>query len=219
MFTMDYNLPRLVHEAAIKAASRSKSIDPARYWQQLAELDIPRLRGEYQNKHLPSTAYPAFPVTDNAVNTYATTVKPAKIIGIDGSQIYPDDALDMAWGYYQSIACSLDGQELFASEFVDIGGLFAEQIQKGDSSCLFRQGLSRAREWINERRDVQERELAFKISERKQDTLILLDGPLIPPTKNRKPIVPSWIGSFQGKLIVGLVSSPNVTVEQSEAES
>jgi len=108
-------------------------------------------------------------------------VIPTEVIGVDGSQVYPDSAEPLPWAYAHAMVTSPSTRYL--SRFFSPTELIQEKAASG-------------RKLIDSVRFSLELELASHIAwEHKDNAVVLLDGPVLPPgrphTTGRV-----WDGSF-----------------------
>lgn len=90
-----------------------------------------------------------------------------KIIAVDGSQVYPDPAEPLPWGYAHAMVTDPPGKYL------------AEFLRPGE---LLRARAARGRKYVDNVRFSLELHLAASVSEEKgSDAVVLLDGPILPP--------------------------------------
>ena len=93
--------------------------------------------------------------------------KETPIIAVDGSQIYPDPAEPLPWGYAHAMVTDPPGKYL--AEFLGPGELLRERSARG-------------RKYVDNVRFSLELNLASEVSgEKKGATVVFLDGPIMPP--------------------------------------
>jgi len=91
----------------------------------------------------------------------------AKIIAVDGSQVYPDPAEPLPWGYAHAMVTDPPGKYL--SEFLRPGELLRARAARG-------------RKYVDNVRFSLELHLAASVAVKKgEDVVVLLDGPILPP--------------------------------------
>lgn len=94
-------------------------------------------------------------------------VIPTEVIGVDGSQIYPDSAEPLPWAYAHAMVTSPSTRHL--SRFFSPAELIHEKAASG-------------RRLIDSARFSLELELASHVAwEHKDNAVVLLDGPILPP--------------------------------------
>ena len=94
-------------------------------------------------------------------------VIPTEVIGVDGSQIYPDPAEPLPWAYAHAMVTSPSTRHL--SRFFSPAELIHEKAASG-------------RRLIDSARFSLELELASHVAwEHKDNAVVLLDGPILPP--------------------------------------
>jgi hypothetical protein len=94
-------------------------------------------------------------------------VIPTEVIGVDGSQIYPDSAEPLPWAYAHAMVTSPSTRHL--SRFFNPAELIHEKAASG-------------RRLIDSARFSLELELASHVAwEHKDNAVVLLDGPILPP--------------------------------------
>ncbi len=90
-----------------------------------------------------------------------------KIIAVDGSQIYPDPAEPLPWGYAHAMVTDPPGRYLAA--FLKPGELLRERAARG-------------RKYVDNVRFSLELHLAAQVAgEKGKGVVVLLDGPILPP--------------------------------------
>jgi hypothetical protein len=90
-----------------------------------------------------------------------------KIIAVDGSQIYPDPAEPLPWGYAHAMVTDPPGKYL--SEFLRPGELLRARAARG-------------RKYVDNVRFSLELHLAASVAvDKGSDVVVLLDGPILPP--------------------------------------
>lgn len=89
------------------------------------------------------------------------------VIAVDGSQIYPDPAEPLPWGYAHAMVTDPPGKYL--AEFLEPGELLREKSARG-------------RKYVDNVRFSLELNLASEVSgEKEGDAVVFLDGPIMPP--------------------------------------
>jgi hypothetical protein len=110
----------------------------------------------------------AYPVDDQPWQVFSAVLPdPPKLLGVDGSQIYPDPAEPLPWAYAHAMATFPPGR--YISRFMTPGELLRENAASG-------------RKLVDVVRFCLELELAAECAEENKDTsVVLLDGPILPP--------------------------------------
>ncbi len=174
---LDPTLRKQVERAAHNAAQRTGDTNPTDWLERLViAAQSPNLadRIALARSHRWAGAIPSWEAVDTAKITNATHL-PA--VGIDGSQVYPDQRSAVKWAYIQSVGYRTGYSPLFACQFVDIGeqisngdGLWADELVENDELM----GLTNAWRTLLEMR--QGRDAAIQ----HPGSLVLFDNGLLP---------------------------------------
>ena len=110
----------------------------------------------------------ATPTSEVVTAAFSSSAEALRILGVDGSQIYPDHKSPVPWGYIQAVAYEIGfGEKYRQAEFLT------------PSSLIF-DGRIVPDEVVDMRRSIIEIQLASEVSRQERDALILMDGGLLP---------------------------------------
>ena len=115
---IDPELRNKVISAALAAARRSQKVDLSELWKKLTAVEPEGILDTLETIEYP---YGAIPVLGSPGASYPTKADSLAVVGIDGSQIYPDWEQPVLWGYIQALAYRQQSPLGFVSDFVDIG--------------------------------------------------------------------------------------------------
>jgi len=119
--------------------------------------------------------------------------KETRIIAVDGSQIYPDPAEPLPWGYAHAMVTDPPGEYL--SEFLRPGELLRARAARG-------------RKYVDNVRFSLELHLAASVAVKKgEGVVVLLDGPILPPGRT----LPSREGTGKDYLDQALIALDDAT--------
>jgi len=204
---IDPELRNKVISAAVAATRRSQRVDLPELWKKLTAVDLEGILDALETIEYP---YGAIPVLGSPGASYPTKADSLPVVGIDGSQVYPDREQPVLWGYIQALAYRQQSPPGFVSDFVDIG---STKNSDGSDEHAFdrRAGADSVNFW----RTLLEMRLAADVTGANTDQVILMDYPLLP-----------WIGAnlrdpgrqireyldlmekLKGSLLAGIVSAP-----------
>ena len=209
---LDPTLRQQVEQAARNAAQRAGDIDPADWLERLIlAAHTPNLadRIALARSHRWAGAIPTWEPVDLAQPAAA---QPAPVVGIDGSQVYPDQRAAVKWAYIQAVAYRAGSPALFESQFVDIGeqisngdGVWADELMENDELV----GLTNA--W----RTLLEMRLGRDAAVQHPGSLVLFDNGLLPwlsvsgatATRQLKDYLDHLV-AVQPGLVAGYISGP-----------
>jgi len=209
---LDPTLRQQVEQAARNAAQRADDTDPADWLERLVQAaQAPHLadRIALARSHRWAGAIPTWESVDLAQPAAA---QPAPAVGIDGSQVYPDQRAAVKWAYIQAVAYRTGCAPMFACQFVDIG----EQIASGDG--MWADELMENDELMgptNAWRTLLEMRLGRDAAVQNPGSLVLFDNGLLPwlsvsgatASRQLKEYVDNLAGIRPG-LVAGYISGP-----------
>jgi hypothetical protein len=174
---IDPTIRQKAEQAAYAAAERAREVDLDDWLQRLyaaGRSPLLQQRLELAKAHRWAGALPTWEPVDFV---HSSNAEALDVIGIDGSQIYPQDRNPVLWTYIQAVAYRKQFAPLFESQFVDIGSELARTSQISGELNENRDGLAAL---TNTWRTLLEMRLARVAGERYPDGLILLDNGLLP---------------------------------------
>ena len=204
---IDPEIRKKVIAAATAAARRSGKVDLSELWGKLVSIDLEVIIDALETMEYP---YGAVPVIGPPGVTYQTQASSLPVVGIDGSQIYPDWQEPVQWGYIQALAYRVLSPPDFVSDFVDIAT--SGTSSRFDDYEIDRRGGA---ESINFWRTLLEMSLAVDVAGANSDHVILMDYPLLPwispdsrdPDRQIREYF-SLVEKLKGTLLAGIVSAP-----------
>jgi len=174
---IDPLLRQKVDQAAIAAAHRVKEVDFRHWWARLrAAAQMPDMadRIEAAKASRWAGAVPTWEPVDLAQSTEAG---PLDGVGVDGAQIYPPERSPIAWAYVQAVAYRKNHPPLHQFRFIDIG---TQMTEHSDLTGELYQHHDELNALVDAWRTLLEMRLASLAGAQHPDTLILLDGGLLP---------------------------------------
>ena len=174
---IDPTIRQKAEQAAKAAAERAREVDLDDWLQRLyaaGRSPLLQQRLELAKAHRWAGAIPTWEPADLVSSSNA---EPVDVIGIDGSQVYPQECNPVLWSYVQAVAYRKLFAPLFESQFVDIGSELTRSSLLGGELLENRDGLAAL---TNTWRTLLEMRLARVASERYPGGLVLLDNGLLP---------------------------------------
>jgi hypothetical protein len=204
---IDPELRNKVTSAAVAAARRSQRADLSELWRKLTAIDLKVILDALETIEYP---YGAIPVLGSPGASYQAESDSLPVVGIDGSQVYPDWEQPVLWGYIQALAYRLQSPPSFVSDFVDIGST-KKSDGLGEYSIDRRAGADSVNFW----RTLLEMRLAAIVTRANADHVILMDYPLLPwidpdsrdPNRQIREYL-DLVEKLKGSLLAGIVSAP-----------
>jgi NurA domain len=174
---IDPTIRQKAEQAAYTAAERAQGIDLDDWLQRLyaaGKSPLLQQRLELAKVHRWAGAIPTWEPVDLVRSSNA---EPVDVIGIDGSQIFPQDRSPVLWTYIQAVAYRKLVPPIFESKFVDIcSELTRDSLLSGELV----ENLDGLTALTNTWRVLLEMRLARIASVRYPGQLILLDNGLLP---------------------------------------
>lgn len=213
---IDPTLRQQVEQAAQLAAQRARQIDLVDWMARLKAAATSPFLSERLNlarSHRWAGAVPTWEPVDLAKETHAN---PIDVIGVDGSQIYPQDHGPVKWAYVQAVAYRKLIPPLFESRFVDIGTQLASARQSTiDLAKELIENRDELMALTNSWRTLLEMQLASYASEKNPGTLVLFDNGLLPwlsvsGQSAQKQLIEylDHLRSIRPSWIAGIISGP-----------
>jgi len=204
---IDPELRNKVISAALAAGRRSQKVDLSELWKKLTAVDLEGTLDALETIEYP---YGAIPVLGSPGASYLAKADSLPVVGIDGSQVYPDWEQPVLWGYIQALAYRQQSPPGFVSDFVDIGSSRKTGGPEEDAITR-RAGADSVNFW----RTLLEMRLAADGTGANADHVILMDYPLLPWTgpdsrDSHRQIREylSLMEKLKGSLLAGIVSAP-----------
>ena len=174
---IDPTIRQKAEQAARTAAERAREVDLDDWLQRLyaaGKSPLLQQRLDLAKAHRWAGAVPTSEPVDLVRSSNA---EPADVIGVDGSQVYPQDRNPVLWTYIQAVAYRKLFAPIFESQFVDIGSELICSSPLAGELLENRGGLAAL---TNTWRTLLEMRLAQIASERYPGGLVLLDNGLLP---------------------------------------
>jgi hypothetical protein len=210
-------LAQLVHNSAEAAVRRFSEHDLVPFRDQLCQIKGDEIRTK-ANAVRSAGWHGAFPTWEPPDAIYSLPEETLPVIGVDGSQIYPDLNLPVQWAYLQTLAYTDGKDNLTQSDYIDLEGLAAGCIQRFDlPEDLLPYGRD-LKAKIDYQRTLLEVKSAVRAANNYLGRIVLLDMPLVvwPPsygTKSQNQLALnkfySLLNRMAGYPIAGVVSSPS----------
>ena len=213
---VDPKLEQSVCCSARTAAERFAQISSISFRCQLGQTNSEILRRR-ANEARTSGWYGALPSWEPADGVYSIPDGSLSVVGVDGSQIYPDPMQPVQWAYLQALAYSVGNDPVTQCDYIDLEGLALGVIHRYD---LPEDLLPHSRELkaqIDYQRSILEMKTAVKTLEFLPGRIILMDMPLVvwPPSSNssfqKKTLLNqfySLLNRLHGYPVAGVISSP-----------
>ena len=213
---LDPKLEQSVCCSARTAAERFAQISSISFRCQLGQTNSEILRRR-ANEARTSGWYGALPSWEPADAVYPISGDSLSVVGVDGSQIYPDPMQPVQWAYLQALAYSVGNDPVTQCDYIDLEGLALGVIHRYD---LPEDLLPHSRELkaqIDYQRSILEMKTAVKTLEFLPGRIILMDMPLVvwPPSSNssfqKKTLLNqfySLLNRLHGYPVAGVISSP-----------
>lgn len=174
---IDPLLRQKVEQAAIAAAHRIKEVDFRNWWDRLrAAAQRPDMADRIKAAKASRWAG-AVPTWESVDLAQSTEVGHLDVVGVDGSQIYPPERSPIAWAYVQAVAYRKSCPPLHQFRFIDIG---TQMEEHSDLTGELYQHHDELNALVDAWRTLLEMRLARLAGAQHPDTLMLLDGGLLP---------------------------------------
>jgi len=174
---IDPLLRQKVEQAAIAAAHRTREVDLGSWWDRLrAAAQLPDMTERIKAAKASRWAG-AIPTWEPIDLAQSTETGHLDAVGVDGSQIYPPERSPITWAYVQAVAYRKSCPPLHQFRFIDIGTQMAE---RSDLTGEIYQHHDELNALVDAWRTLLEMRLASQAGTQYPDTLILLDGGLLP---------------------------------------
>jgi hypothetical protein len=131
----------------------------------------------------------AIPVDQAPLTGHYTRSAPLAVVGIDGSQINPQQGSSL-WAYVHAVAVTSDAEPLWITKFL-----------AKDELTEHKSGATRRDKFVQEQRELVESLAVAEAAQRWPERLILLDGPI-----PKKSITDPYLMQAFGKTVAGYVS-------------
>jgi len=213
---LDPHLNQSVCSSARTAADRfiRQALSPFR--SQLARVAVEGLRAK-ANKARLSGWNGAFPSWEPVDGVYPLPDKSLPIVGVDGSQIYPDPTQPVQWAYMQALAYNDGNDPLIQTDYIDLEGLAGGTVQRFDLPEDLLPYCRDLKALVDYLRALLELKTAVKADGLFPGHITLLDMPLAvwPPYSQNKlqrqrlhNQFYSLLNRLQGRPVAGVISSP-----------
>ncbi len=174
---IDPTLRQQVEQAARQAAQRARQVDLDGWLRRLKVAACSPILAErlaLAQGHRWAGAIPTWEPVDLVKPAIS---QPLESVGIDGSQVFPQDHSPVIWAYLQAVAYRKLRPPLFEAQFVDIGSQIAHG---GSQSVELLENRDELAALTNAWRTLLEMRMACGAAQNYPDDVILLDNGLLP---------------------------------------
>lgn len=201
------HLATWVSETAKKAAEQSRRVNLGDLWERL--LDIETEAVQERIAALRPHGWPgAIPAWESLSTCRSSSSQPAPLIGVDGSQVYPDPDQPVRWGYIQAATYPARDFKRIEGQFVEIQE--AERYKVVDDDGNKWDPMT----YVNTLRTLLETQVAKAAAAQHPEAVILLDNSLLPflwaqgVLPQQIEVYTQMIASMRGAMLAGYTSSP-----------